>query len=84
MLESDVFLHGESPFWWNETNSIREPFRFRLDGRFAVVFSKVGIYVRGDNLTNAPGHSFYFKSMGNEFLARIKPRLLFIGTTIKF
>ena len=84
VLESDVFLHGEGPFWWNETNSIREPFRFRLDGRFAVVFSKVGIYVRGDNLTNAPGHSFYFKSMGNEFLARIKPRLLFIGTTIKF
>ena len=83
-LESDAFLHGEGPFWWNETNTICEPFRCRFDGRVAVVFPKAEIYVRGENLSNTPGHSFYFKSMGNEFLARIKPRLLYIGTTIKF
>lgn len=84
VLETDAFLHGEGPFWWNETNTVYEPFRLRLDSRIALVFDKVEIYIRGENLTDTPGRSFYFKSIGNEFFARIKPRTLFAGTSIKF
>lgn len=82
-LDADLSVRGAGPFYWNEDNSREEPFRLRLDARLALVFPGWEVYVRGENLTDAPGHSFYFKSVGNEFFACVKPRMLFTGITIK-
>lgn len=64
-------------------NTLREPFRLRPDARIALVFPRWEIYVRAENLTQTPGHSFYFKSVGNEFLAGVKPRTILTGISIK-
>lgn len=82
-LEVDSAAKGNGSLWWNEDNSLREPFRIRLDGRVAVVFSKWEFYLRGENLTNVRGRSFYFKSIGNEFFASVKPRIILFGISIK-
>lgn len=82
-LDVDLATKGNGPVWWNEDNSLREPFRMRLDGRIALVFPKWEVYVRGENLTDTPGRSFYFKSIGNEFFARVRPRIILAGLSIK-
>ena len=82
-LDIDASLRGEGPFCWNESGTQKEPFRLRADARVALVFPDWELYVRADNLTDAPGRSFYFKSMGNEFFASAKPRIIMTGITLK-
>lgn len=82
-IDADLSARGAGPIWWNEDNTLLEPFRFRLDSRLALVFPKWELYVRGENLTDTQGRSFYFKSVGNEFFARVRPRVIFTGITIK-
>lgn len=82
-LEVDLAAKGDGPIWWNEDNSHREPFRFLLDGRISLVFPKWEAYIRGENLANADVRSFYFKSIGNEFFASARPRILLVGLSIK-
>ncbi|MBQ1796764.1 MAG: TonB-dependent receptor, partial [Prevotella sp.] len=82
-LDIDASLSGEGPFCWNESATQKEPFRLRAGARIALVFNDWEFYVRADNLTDEPGNSFYFKSMGNEFFASVKPRTLTTGITIK-
>lgn len=82
-LDADANLNGAGPFNWDETGTRQEPFRLKAGCRIALVFQDWEIYVRGDNLTNTQGSSFYFKSVGNEFFASCKPRTIMIGTTFK-
>ena len=82
-IEADASLRGTGPLWWNEDNTLREPFRLRMDGRLALVFPRWSLYVRGENLTDAAVRTFYFKSVGNEFFALAKPRILLTGISIK-
>ena len=81
-LNLDASFRGAGPFWWNEENTLREPFSMQLDARIGLAFSRFELYLRGQNLTNAAMHTFYFKSMGNEFLANGKPRILITGISI--
>ena len=60
-----------------------EPFRLKADARAALLFDNWQIYVSVQNLTNQGGRSFYFKSVGNEFFAQTKPRIIMTGITIK-
>ena len=82
-LDIDASLNGTGPVNWDETGTRQEPFRLKAGCRIALVFQDWEIYVRGDNLTDVQGYSFYFKSVGNEFLASGKPRMIMIGTTFK-
>ena len=81
-LNLDASLRGAGPFWWNEENTLREPLSLQLDARIGLAFSRCEIYLRGQNLTDASTHTFYFKSMGNEFLANGKPRTIITGISI--
>lgn len=82
-LDIDASLRGEGPFNWNESGAQKEPFRLRADARIALVTNDWELYVRADNLTDEPGRRFYFKSMGNEFFASAKPRIIMTGITLK-
>ena len=84
VLSADASLRGAGPFCWNEENTLREPFTLQADARIGLSYSHIELYVRGRNLTGTDTHTFYFKSMGNEFLAQGKPRQLIIGLTYKF
>ena len=83
-LDLDASVRGAGPICWEETNTLQEPFRPRLDARIALAFAKWELYLRGENLTDTPAYGFYFKSMGNEFTARCKPRILTTGINVKF
>ena len=78
----DASLNGAGPFNWDETGTRREPFRLKAGCRIALVLQDWEFYIRGENLTNTQGRTFYFKSMGNEFFASDKPRMIMIGTTV--
>ena len=82
-LDADASVRGQGPVSWNESGTAEEPFRLRADARIALVFTDWEFYLRADNLTDEPGNSFYFKSLGNEFLASAKPRIIMTGITIK-
>ena len=82
-LDIDASLKGAGPFNWNESGTRQEPFRLKAGCRIALVFADWEIYVRGDNLTDTRGRNFYFKSLGNEFFASDKPRIIMTGITIK-
>jgi len=80
-LDMDTGLNGAGPLYWNETGTRREPFRLKADCRIALIFTDWEIYVRCENITDTKRRSFYFKSLGNEFFATDRPRLIMIGTT---
>lgn len=82
-LDADLDAKGNGPIWWDEDNTIREPFHLRFDGRIALGFSKWEIYVRAENITDVKTRSFYFKSVGNEFFASTRPRIILTGISIK-
>lgn len=82
-LDLDATLRGAGPFNWNESATRKEPFRLKAGCRIALVFTDWEIYVRADNITDTRGRSFYFKSIGNEFFASDKPRIIMTGITIK-
>lgn len=83
-LVADASLRGAGPFWWNESNTRKEPLQLYLDGRLALTRGRWELYLRGTNLTDNGGRCFYFKSVGNEFFASVKPRILITGLSIKF
>ena len=82
-LDVDFATRGNGPIWWNEDNSLQEPFHLNLSGRIALVFPKWEAYIRSENMTGTQGRNFYFKSIGNEFFASIKPRIMLTGISIK-
>lgn len=82
-LDADASIRGEGPISWDESGTIEESFRLVAGVRLAIVFQDWEFYVRADNLTNEPGRSFYFKSVGNRFFASTKPRMIMTGLTIK-
>ena len=82
-LDTDASLCGEGPFRWNESGTQLEPFRLKANARVALVLTDWELFVRADNLTGETGRSFYFKSVGNEFFASVKPRIIMTGIRIK-
>ena len=82
-LDIDFAAKGNGPVWWDEDNTLRESFCLRLDSRIALAFPKWEAYIRGENLANMRARCFYFKSMGNEFFAAVKPRIILLGISIK-
>ncbi|MBR2395264.1 MAG: TonB-dependent receptor [Bacteroidaceae bacterium] len=82
-LDVDASLRGEGPFCWNESGSQKEPFHLKANACIAFLSDNWEIFVRADNLTDETHRSFYFKSMGNEFFALDKPRIIMTGITLK-
>ena len=82
-LDVDASLRGEGPFCWNESGSQKERFHLKANARIALLSDSWEFFVRADNLTDETHRSFYFKSMGNEFFALDKPRIIMTGITLK-
>ena len=79
----DAFLRAYGPIWWNEYNSLKEPFIVHPSVSLGVAFSGWEVYLRGDNLDGRPGKNFYFKSVGKEFFAREHPASITAGIIVK-
>lgn len=74
---------GVGPIWWNEENTLRQPFYTMLGGHLSLELGKATLYLRGENLSGTKYNTFYFKSMGNEFFQRSKPAIISIGIKFK-
>ncbi len=78
-LLADLSLRGNGTLYWNESNTLRQPLKLHYGARLALELRSMEIYVSGANLTDVKGYNFYFKSVGNEFFAREKPRTISFG-----
>lgn len=68
--------------WWNEQNSLSQPFYTLLDASLRIEHARYAIDIWGRNLTGERYDVFYFKSIGNEFVQRGRPRTFGITLSI--
>ena len=78
----DLNMRGTGKIYWNENNTRVQPFYAELNATVTLEAKHWDLQVYGENLTNSRFHTFYFMSMGNEFVQRGKP--VRGGVTLRF
>lgn len=66
-------VRGVGDFYWDEDNSIRQPFYATLGLSASATHKFLTVEVWGENLTDTRYTVFSFKSIGNTFVQRGKP-----------
>ena len=69
-LTFDLNMRGTGKIYWNEENNLYQNFYALLGASATLNIRKVEIKLWGKNLTSTKYYTFYFMSMGNEFLQR--------------
>ena len=69
----NVNLRGAGDIYWNESNTVRQPFYALLGASAAVEKDNWSVRLWGENLTSTRYSTFYFVSIGNEFVQRGRP-----------
>ena len=70
------------PVYWNEQNDCKQAPYALLGANVSLYWKYIQLQIWAKNLTGTQYNVFYFRSMGNDFLQKGKPREL--GATIKF
>lgn len=78
----DANLRGVGTIWWDEANTVRQPFYAQVGASIKVEHERYSIDFWGENILNTRYSTFYFVSMGNAFLQKGKPRRF--GVTVRF
>lgn len=81
-LICDINMKGTGKIFWNESNSLYQKFYTQLGASVMAESKNWSIQLWGKNLTNTVYHTFYFMSMGNEFLQQGRPWE--IGVTVRY
>ncbi len=82
-LEFDVNLRGTGSIYWNESNTLKQDF-YVVPGCSATLSADDWqLKIFATNITDTRYHTFYFQSIGNEFLQRGKPFQIGLGFSIK-
>ncbi len=79
-LDFDLNLRGTGKIYWDEENTISQPFYLLPGASVTLMADKWDVKIYGTNLSDTRYHTFYFKSIGNRFLQRGKP--LQVGVAI--
>ncbi len=83
-----ILLHidvkGFGKIYWNESNSLNQPFYSMLNGSLSIHKGGVSLEAWGKNLTSSDYNTFYFLSMGNSFLQKGKPMQFGISLKTNF
>lgn len=66
----DVNMRGTGDIYWNESNTERQNFYSLLGAGVTIGTDELNLQLFGKNLTDTKYYTFYFMSMGNEFLQR--------------
>lgn len=66
----DANLRGTGEIYWNEGNTLKQPFYVLLGASVTFRAPKWEVQVWGRNLTNTDYDTFYFMSIGNEFVQK--------------
>lgn len=64
---------GIGSIYWNEANTLRQPFYSTLGAQIALRMKRATLTLWGRNLTNTDYNVFYFKSVGEEFFSKGRP-----------
>ncbi len=79
-LSIHVGARGVGSIYWNEANTVRQPFYVLTDASLTLEIARfIDAEIKAENLLDAGYDVFYFKSVGNEFVQRGLPRR-FYGT----
>lgn len=78
----DLNMRATGKIYWNESNSLSQPLYAEAGGTITLEAEKWELQIWGENLTDTRFNTFYFMSMGNEFLQRGKPARG--GVTLRF
>ena len=81
-LSANVGVRGVGRIYWNEGNTVRQPFYAIVDASIRAEHGPFSADVWVDNLTSTRYSSFYFVSIGNAFLQRGNP--LTAGLTLRY
>ncbi len=63
-------VRGVGEIWWNEANTLRQPFYAILDAGISATHGAFTAELKATNLTSTRYSTFYFVSIGNAFLQR--------------
>ncbi|MDE7381217.1 MAG: TonB-dependent receptor, partial [Muribaculaceae bacterium] len=66
----DLNTKGNGRIYWNEDNTLYQNFFAQLGASVTLKSDKWELQLYGKNLTDTKYYTFYFKSMGNEFVQR--------------
>ena len=77
----DASVKGTGEIYWNEANSLRQPFYALLASSITLNGKHYSLQLWGQNLTGTGYNTFYFVSIGHEFLQRGRGRML--GATLR-
>lgn len=80
VLRGDVRCAGR--IWWNEQNTLSQPFYALVGASVRFEHKHYSVDVWGRNLASERYDVFYFKSIGNEFVQRGRPRTFGITLNI--
>lgn len=72
-VDFDLNWRGTGRIYWNEANSLSQNPYGLLGASVTAVHDSMSLQLWGRNLTGTKYDTFYFKSMGNEFLQRGRP-----------
>lgn len=81
-MDATLTLRGVGPIYWNEENDIKQSFYALLGLSVTFRTPVVDVELWGENLTGTKYSTFYFESVGNQFLQRGNPRRF--GVTLRF
>lgn len=81
-ISASVDMSAAGRIWWDEANSLFQPFHALLGANVRGHFKWFDVYLRGENLTDATYETFYFKSVGKSFFQVGKPLRLTVGLAV--
>ena len=85
-LLDDITLNaswqGVGKIYWNEANTLKQNFYSLLNASVEFRKGDYSLSLWGRNLANADYYTFYFKSMGRDFMSQGKP--IRFGATLNF
>ena len=81
-ISLSVRANTNGPVYWNEQNDCKQNIYATLGANLSLEWKYVQLQLWTKNLTGTQYDVFYFRSMGNDFLQKGRPREL--GATLRF
>lgn len=82
-LEAVAAVHGVGPVYWNEENTARQGFYAPVRLSVSARWNHLTLRLWMDNVNGVRYSTFYFKSMGNEFVQRGAPRTAGVSVSVE-
>lgn len=86
LTEVDLYVYasGCGKIWWNEDNTLAQDPYCLLGADITFKFDGFDLFAHATNILNKDYSVFCFKSVGNNFLQKGRPRCVTAGIRIKF